>query len=93
MGDGRIGDRHSAKVSMGYPRNDGRRRTLLSPRRIRLCADEYSATHAGVRALALETGVVRLYSVVVILGRWVRVGCATLCGVHKSSFLPACDLR
>src|SRR5215217_7844561 len=34
--------------------------------------------------VALEAGVVRLYGVVVILGRWVRVGCARLCGVHSS---------
>jgi hypothetical protein len=33
---------------------------------------------------ALKTGVVRLYGVVVILGGWVRVGCARLCGVHEA---------
>ena len=26
-----------------------------------------------------------LYGVVVVLGGWVYVGCARLCGVHKSS--------
>jgi hypothetical protein len=46
-------------------------------------AKEHPAIHAGVGAL--EAGVVSLYSVVVLLGRWVRVGCARLCGVHKSS--------
>src|SRR5215207_1616553 len=45
--------------------------------------DVDDAIVAGVGAL--EAGVVRLYSVVVLLGRWVRVGCARLCGVHKSS--------
>jgi DNA-binding Xre family transcriptional regulator len=29
---------------------------------------------------------VRLYGVVVILSRWVRVGCARLCGVHWGPF-------
>jgi hypothetical protein len=32
---------------------------------------------------AIEAGVMRLYGVVVILSRWVRVGCARLCGVHS----------
>src|ERR687897_822550 len=45
-------------------------------------AKEHPAVHAGVGAL--EAGVVCLYGVVVLLGRWVR-GCARLCGVHKSS--------
>ena len=44
-------------------------------------AKEHPAVHAGVGAL--EAGVVRLYSVVVILSGWVRVGCARLCGVHS----------
>ena len=46
-------------------------------------ADEDPAVCAGVGAQALETGVVRLYSVVVILSGWVRVGCARLFGVHS----------
>jgi hypothetical protein len=42
-------------------------------------AKEDPAIHAGVGAL--EAGVVSLYSVVVIIGGWVRVGCARLlCG-------------
>jgi DNA-binding XRE family transcriptional regulator len=44
-------------------------------------ADEYPARVAG--AGTLEAGVVDLYGVVVILSRWVRVGCARLCGVHS----------
>jgi hypothetical protein len=44
-------------------------------------ADVDDAIGAGVGAL--EAGVMRLYSVVVILSRWVRVGCARLCGVHS----------
>jgi hypothetical protein len=44
--------------------------------------DEDGAVHARVGAQALETGVVRLYSVVVILSGWMR-GCARLCGVHS----------
>ena len=44
-------------------------------------AKEHPAVHAGVGAL--EAGVVRLYAVVVILGRWVRVGCARLSRVHS----------
>jgi hypothetical protein len=46
-------------------------------------AKEHPAVHAGVGAL--EAGVVRLYSVVVILSGWVRLGCARLCGVHSVS--------
>jgi hypothetical protein len=38
-----------------------------------------------VGAQTLKAGVVRLYSVVVMVTGWVRVGCARLCGVHKSS--------
>jgi hypothetical protein len=38
--------------------------------------DVDNAIGAGVGAHALETGVVRLYSVVLGLSRWVRVGCA-----------------
>jgi hypothetical protein len=45
-------------------------------------AKEHPAIHAGVGAL--EVGVVSLYGVVMILGGWVRVGCARLCGVHSS---------
>jgi hypothetical protein len=39
-------------------------------------ADVNPAVYAGVGAF--EAGVVRLYDVVVILGRWLRVGCARL---------------
>src|SRR5215203_4885209 len=46
-------------------------------------ADEHPTTHAGVGAKALQAGVVRLYSVVVIVSGWVRLGCARLCGVHS----------
>jgi hypothetical protein len=46
-------------------------------------AKEHPAVYAGARTL--EAGVVRLYGVVVIVSRWVRAGCARLCGVHKSS--------
>src|SRR5215208_359727 len=45
-------------------------------------AKEHPAVHAGVGAL--EAGVVRLYGVVVLLGGWVRVGCARLWGVHEA---------
>jgi hypothetical protein len=44
-------------------------------------AKEHPAVHAGVGAL--EAGVVRLYGIVVILGRWVRVRCARLSSVHS----------
>ena len=45
--------------------------------------DVDGAIHAGAGAQTLEAGIVRLYSVVVILGGWVRVGCARLFGVHS----------
>jgi hypothetical protein len=45
-------------------------------------ADEHPAAYAGVGAL--QAGVVGLYGVVMILGGWVRVGCARLCSVHSS---------
>jgi hypothetical protein len=48
-------------------------------------ADEHPAFEAG--AGTLKASVVCLYRVVVILGRWVRVGCARLCGVHRA---PPC---
>jgi hypothetical protein len=39
MKDGRVDDLpFSAKVSVGYPRNDGRRSKPLAPRRSRLCS-------------------------------------------------------
>ena len=47
-----------------------------------IVANEYTAIYARVGTQALEAGVVRLYSVVLILGGWVRVRCARLCGVH-----------
>jgi hypothetical protein len=67
--------------AIGYPRNDGRRRRLPSPRRTRLCSQRTPIRLAGTRTL--QAGVVSLYGVVVILGRWVRVGCARLRGVHS----------
>src|SRR5688500_9091532 len=48
-------------------------------------AKEHPAVHAGVGAQAVETGVVCLYGVVVILSRWVDVGCARLSSVHSFS--------
>src|SRR5215213_6865620 len=45
-------------------------------------ADEHPAIEAG--AGTLKASVVRLYSVIVILSRWVRMGCARLCGVHEA---------
>src|SRR5829696_10196946 len=48
-------------------------------------ADVDDALVAGVGTQALKTGVVRLHSVV-ILGGWVRVGCARLCSVHWGPF-------
>ena len=50
-------------------------------------ADEYPAINARAGTHALEAGVVRLYGVVVvvILGGWVRAGCARLFGVHSVS--------
>src|SRR5215208_4444710 len=44
--------------------------------------DKYEPLFAG--AGTLQASVVRLYGVVVILGRWVRVGCARLRGVHEA---------
>jgi DNA-binding Xre family transcriptional regulator len=44
-------------------------------------ADVDEALYAG--AGTLEAGVVRLYGVVVLLGRWVRVGCARLLCGHE----------
>jgi hypothetical protein len=46
-------------------------------------ADEHPAFEAGTRTL--QASVVSLNGVVVIISGWVRVGCARLCGVHKSS--------
>jgi hypothetical protein len=50
-------------------------------------ADEHPALKAS--AWPFEASVVRLYSVVVILGGWVRVGCARLFGVHRAPSLWA----
>jgi hypothetical protein len=44
-------------------------------------ADEYPAFEAG--AGTLQASVVSFYGIVLILGGWVRVGCARLCGVHS----------
>jgi hypothetical protein len=44
-------------------------------------AKEHPAGYACVGAL--QAGVMRLYSVVVILSGWMRVGCARLFGVHS----------
>src|SRR5215211_2658045 len=50
--------------------------------------DVDDAISAGVRAQALEAGAVRLYGVVVVLGRWVRAGCARLlCGHWRLTLL------
>ena len=46
-------------------------------------ADEYPALYAGTRTL--QASVVRLYSVVVLPGRWVRARCARLCCVHEAA--------
>jgi hypothetical protein len=45
-------------------------------------ADEHPAFEAGARTL--EASVVHFYGVVLLLSGWARVGCARLCGVHKS---------
>ena len=45
-------------------------------------ADEYPTLQT--RAGTLQASVVGLYGVVVILGRWVRMGCARLSRVHSS---------
>jgi hypothetical protein len=45
-------------------------------------ANEYPTLKT--RAGTLKAGVVRLYGVVMLLGGWVRVGCARLCSVHSS---------
>src|SRR5215211_5180234 len=45
--------------------------------------DEDDAIGAGARAQALESGVVRLYGVVLLLSGWVRVGCARLLCGHE----------
>jgi hypothetical protein len=51
-------------------------------------AKEHPAVHAGVGAL--QASVVSLNGVIAILGKWVRVGCARLFGVHSlKSFLWA----
>jgi hypothetical protein len=68
--------------AIGYPRSGGTGRRLRSPRRARLVADEHPAAYAG--AGTLQAGVVRLYSVIVILGGGVHVGCARLSGVHEA---------
>jgi hypothetical protein len=44
-------------------------------------ADVDDAISTGVSAL--QASVVRLYGIVVILGGWVRVGCARLSPVHS----------
>jgi hypothetical protein len=46
-------------------------------------ANEHPAVHAGTGAQALKAAELRLYSVVVIFGSWVRVGCARLWCVHS----------
>ena len=50
-------------------------------------ADEYSTLET--RAGTLKASVVCLYGIVLILGGWVRVGCARLSGVHRGSSLWA----
>jgi hypothetical protein len=49
-------------------------------------ADVDDAVYAGVGAQALESGVVRLYGVVVILGGWVRCVRGRLSRVHWGPF-------
>src|SRR5215208_6278600 len=51
--------------AIGYPRSGGRRRTLLSPRRTRLCSRRTPSLRGRRGAQALETGVMRLEVVVV----------------------------
>jgi hypothetical protein len=46
-------------------------------------ANEHPAVHAGTGAQALKAAELRLYSVVVILGGRVRMGCARLLRVHS----------
>src|SRR5215208_4197368 len=50
-------------------------------------ANKHPTIYAG--AGTLQASVVRLYGVVVILGGWLRVGCARLSGVHRGSSLWA----
>src|SRR5215204_5215356 len=47
-------------------------------------ANEHPAIYTGTRTL--QASVVSLYSVVVLLSGWVRLGCARLCGVHRGPF-------
>ena len=49
-------------------------------------ANEHPAFEAGARTL--QASVVGLYGVVVVLSRWVRVGCARLCSVHSVPPIP-----
>ena len=73
---------HSASVRVGYPRNGGNGRRLLSPRRARPCSRRNPAAYAG--AGKLQAGVVRLYRIIVMIGGGVHVGCARLSGVHEA---------
>src|SRR5215203_4696955 len=85
---GMVASKVPVTAHRGYLRSGGKRRKLPSPRRVRRRSRRTPsplALYAGVRTQALETGVVRLYGVVVILGRWARAWCARLCVVHKTS--------
>jgi cell division septal protein FtsQ len=72
MEDSRFGDPHSAKVSVGYLSNDGRRRRLLSPHRTRLCSRRRPSRSCkrGGRALlvVLLLAILILVLVVVVVG-------------------------
>jgi hypothetical protein len=48
-------------------------------------AKEHPAVHASTGAQALKAAELRLYSVIVIVCRWVRVGCARLLCGHEDT--------
>src|ERR687893_418733 len=67
---------HSPRMSASASRAAAARVGGFSLLAVLVCvSDEYPA---------FEAGVVRLYSIVVILSGWVRVGCARLCCVHEA---------
>jgi hypothetical protein len=82
MGDSRFGDPHSLRRSAWASRATTARVGGFSLLAILVnVADEDPAIEAGTRTL--QASVVRLSRVVVILRRWVRVGCARLFDVHS----------
>ena len=88
MGDSQFGRPHSLRRSAWAIRTTAAgvaRFPLLAI--LVYVADEHPAFKAG--AGTLQAGVVSLYSVVLLLGRWVRVGYARLCGVHRAPSLWA----